>query len=94
MIFYCNIQIPRISGNFDACADSVYQALFPRKKGSLGSRLATAVRVEIQSQKGFSTVYHGMYEEDKTVASNFVRREDGDRHLRSSQNVASSIPPS
>ena len=40
MIFYGNIQIPRISGNFDACADSVYQALFPRKKGSLGSRLA------------------------------------------------------
>ena len=39
MIFYGNIQIPRISGNFDACADSVYQALFPRKKGSLGSRL-------------------------------------------------------
>ena len=39
MIFYGNIQIPRISGNFDACADSVYQALFLRKKGSLGSRL-------------------------------------------------------
>ena len=39
MIFYGNIQIPRISGNFDACADSVYQALFPRKKGSLRSRL-------------------------------------------------------
>ena len=39
MIFYGNIQIPRISGNFDACADSAYQALFPRKKGSLGSRL-------------------------------------------------------
>ena len=39
MIFYGNIQIPRISGNFDACADSVYQALFPRKKGSVGSRL-------------------------------------------------------
>ena len=27
----------------------------------------------------------------KTVASNFVHREDGDRQLRSSQNVASSI---
>ena len=40
MIVYGNIQIPRISGDFDACADSVYQALFPRKKGSLGSRLA------------------------------------------------------
>ena len=40
MIFYGNIQIPRISGNFDACADNVYQAFFPRKKGSLGSRLA------------------------------------------------------
>ena len=38
MIFYGNIQIPRISGNFDACADSVYQAPFPHKKGSLGSR--------------------------------------------------------
>ena len=32
MIFYGNIQIPRISRNFDACADSVYQALFPRTK--------------------------------------------------------------
>ena len=30
----------------------------------------------------------------KTVASNFVSREDGDRQFRSSQNVASSIPPS
>ena len=43
MIFYSNIQIPRISGNFDACADSVYQALFPRKKGSLGSRLSVYI---------------------------------------------------
>ena len=43
VIFYGNIQIPRISGNFDACADSVYQALFPRKKGSLGSRLVIYV---------------------------------------------------
>ena len=42
MTFYGNIQIPRISGNFDACADSVYQALFPRKKGSLGSRLVAS----------------------------------------------------
>ena len=39
VIFYGNIQIPRISGNFDACADSVYQALFLHRKGSLGSRL-------------------------------------------------------
>ena len=37
-IVYDGIRIPRISGNFDACADSVYQALFPRKKGSLGLR--------------------------------------------------------
>ena len=43
VIFYGNIQIPRISGNFDACADSVYQALFLRKKGSLGSRLGGVV---------------------------------------------------
>ena len=42
MIFYGNIQIPR---NFDACADSVYQALFPRKKGSLGSRLHKQLQV-------------------------------------------------
>ena len=27
MIFYGRIRIPRISGNFGACADSVYQAL-------------------------------------------------------------------
>ena len=27
MIFYRRIRIPRISGNFGACADSVYQAL-------------------------------------------------------------------
>ena len=27
MIFYGTIRIPRISGNFGACADSVYQAL-------------------------------------------------------------------
>ena len=33
-----------------------------------------------------------MYEEDKTVANNFVRREDGNRQLRFSQNVVSSIP--
>ena len=43
MIFYGNIQIPRISGNFDACADSVYQALFLHWKGSLGSRLLATV---------------------------------------------------
>ena len=47
MIFYGNIQIPRISGNFDACADSVYQALFPRKKGSVGSRLLQLVHVHV-----------------------------------------------
>ena len=55
---YGDIQIPKIFGNFDACADSVYQALFPckkgsansvyqalflRKKGSLGSRLGKEV---------------------------------------------------
>ena len=45
MIFYGNIQIPRIYGNFDACAYSVYQALFPRTKGSLGSRLIIAERI-------------------------------------------------
>ena len=50
MIFYGNIQIPRISGNFDACADSVYQALFPRKKGSLGSRLCDTVCVMPKDQ--------------------------------------------
>ena len=44
MIFYGNIQIPRISGSFDACTDSVYQALFPRRKGSLGSRLVLPTR--------------------------------------------------
>ena len=27
-----------LQANFDACADSVYQALFPRKKGSLGGQ--------------------------------------------------------
>ena len=56
MIFYGNIQIPRISGNFDACADSVYQAHFPRKKGSLGSRLTTtlqeALNRQIQAMRG------------------------------------------
>ena len=49
MIFYGNIQIPRISGNFDACADSVYQALFPRKKGSLGSRLVSDLQCFVVS---------------------------------------------
>ena len=40
VIYVTFYEIPRISGNFDACADSsVYQALFPRKKVSLGSRL-------------------------------------------------------
>ena len=43
MIFYGNIQIPRISGNFDACVGSVYQALFPCKKGSLESRPYSAM---------------------------------------------------
>ena len=41
MIFYRRIRIPRISGNFRTCADSMHQALFPPKKESLGSRLAT-----------------------------------------------------
>ena len=37
------IRIPRISGNFGACADSVYQALFPLPpKVSLGLRLGPA----------------------------------------------------
>ena len=50
--------------------------------------VATATQVEIQSQKGFSTVgeVHCMYKKDKKVASNFVLQEDGDRQLRSSQN--------
>ena len=52
MIFYGNIQIPRISGNFDACADSVYQALFPRKKGSLGSRLNSAMHAIVIGSQG------------------------------------------
>ena len=38
VIFYG--RIPRISGNFGACADSVYQALLPPTKESLGSRLS------------------------------------------------------
>ena len=29
VIFYERIQIPRISGNFGACADSVHQTLLP-----------------------------------------------------------------
>lgn len=31
--------VSELPGSFDACADSVHQALFPSKKGSLGSRL-------------------------------------------------------
>ena len=59
--------------------------------------VATAMRIEIQSQKGFSTVYHRQSvctKKTKTGASNFVCREYGYRQLRSSQNVASSILPS
>ena len=33
VIFYGRIRIPRISGNFGACADSVYQALLSREPG-------------------------------------------------------------
>lgn len=33
----------RLSQKIDACTDSVYQALFMRKKGSLGSRLIVYV---------------------------------------------------
>ena len=43
VIFYRRIQIPRISGNFGACADSVYQLSFLLMKESLGSRLARVV---------------------------------------------------
>ena len=32
-IFYGNIRTPRISGSFDACADSVYQALLSQREG-------------------------------------------------------------
>ena len=37
--FYGRIRIPRISGNFGACTDSVYQVLLSAQE-SLGSRLA------------------------------------------------------
>ena len=47
MIFYGNIQIPRISGNFDACVDSVYQALFPRRKGAWGRGYTGGVPVYV-----------------------------------------------
>ena len=49
--------------------------------------VATATRLEIQSQKGFlqCTIGEVCTKKTKTVASNFVRRKDGDRQLRSSQ---------
>ena len=55
--------------------------------------VATTMRVEIQSQKGFlqCTIGKVCNKKTKTVASNFICQEDGNRHLRSSQNVASSI---
>ena len=56
--------------------------------------VATATLIEIQSQKEFSTIGKVCTKKTKAVASNFVCREDGDRQLRSSQNVASSILPS
>ena len=33
VIFYGKIRIPRISGNFGTCTDSVYQALLSRARG-------------------------------------------------------------
>ena len=62
MIFYGNIQIPR---NFDACADNVYQAPFPRKKESLGSRLPffvlTLTVVWQELFKGLADLRYGFY---------------------------------
>ena len=37
--------IPRISWNFDACGDIVYQILFPHKKGDLGPRIISHILV-------------------------------------------------
>ena len=36
VIFYGRIRIPRISGNFSACVDSVYQALLSPHEGEPG----------------------------------------------------------
>ena len=43
-LFYGRIRIPRNLGNIDACADSVYQALFsPPTRESLGTRLVATI---------------------------------------------------
>ena len=68
-LFYGRIRIPRNLGNIDACADSVYQALFsPPTRESLGTRLdlhrpVTQLRVTNSSVKvsvGTQLIYDGV----------------------------------
>ena len=44
IIFYGRIQSPRISGNFGACADSVYQTLLSREPGFEANAACAAVQ--------------------------------------------------
>ena len=46
MIFYGRIRIPRISGNFGACADMCTRFSFPPTKESLGSRLGSMLSIQ------------------------------------------------
>ena len=54
VIFYGRIRIPRISGNFGACADSVYQALLSAHEREPGfeAKLSDAC-VYVMSNRSF-----------------------------------------
>ena len=47
VIFYGRIRIPRISGNFGACADSVYQALLSAHEREPGFKARFKAKLSI-----------------------------------------------
>ena len=53
MAAYAHSTVAVTVADFDACADSVYQALFPRKKGSLGSKLGRGLLQNLQPARRF-----------------------------------------
>ena len=66
MIFYERIRIPRISGNFGTCADSVYQALFFTHEREPGFEATCAGATNAKSAV---TMYNAESQEDWQLVS-------------------------